>query len=272
MSKKRIALLLAAALLLATLSGCARKEEPAFLGPGAGQSDLEYVRAKGTLAVGVTEFAPIQYREDGAWTGFDAELVSGFAESLGVAVDFVEINWDDKTKLLETGAIDCLWNGMTMTEELQRVISCTNPYLSNGEVAVFRERDVGLYQTVEACSHVLFAVEAGSTGEALLKELRYRYTPYDSQLEALRSVSARQADAAVIDLVMANYYTGAGHEFPDLDFSLLLIDEKSCAGFRRDSDLTQAANDYLRAAYESGTIQELAGRYGIEDAVLEHGE
>lgn len=258
-------------MLLAVLSGCAGRDEPAFSGPEAGQSDLEYVKAKGTLVVGVTEFAPMDYHQADAWTGFDAELVTGFAEKLGVAVAFVEINWDDKIKLLANGSIDCLWNGMTMTEELQNTISCTDPYLSNGQVVVFRAKDVGLYQTVESCSHVLFAVEAGSTGESLLKALRYRYTACDSQLEALRRVSAKQADATVIDIVMATYYTGAEQEFSNLDFALLLNDEKTCAGFRKGSDLTDIANAYLREAYADGTIWALASRYDIEDAILDGG-
>lgn len=270
MSKRSVALLLAAVMLLAVLSGCADKDKAVFSGPEAGQSDLEYVKAKGTLVVGITEFAPIQYREGDAWIGFDAELVTGFADKLGVAVEFVEINWDDKIVLLENGSIDCVWNGMTMTEQLQSAISCTDPYLANGQVAVFRAKEVGLYQTVESCSHALFAVEAGSTGETLLKKLRYRYKAYDSQLEALRSVSSKQADGTVIDIVMATYYTGAEHDFPDLDFSLRLNDEKTCAGFRRDSDLTELANEYLRMAYADGTIERLASQYGIEDAVLDH--
>ena len=270
MSRKWIALLLAV-MLLAVLSGCGGKKEDGSSGPTEGQSDLEYVQAKGTLVVGVTEFAPMDYRDGDAWAGFDAELAAGFAEKIGVAVTFVEINWDDKTKLLANGRIDCVWNGMTMTEQLQNTISCTDPYLSNAQVAVFRAKDVSLYPTVGSCSHVLFAVEAGSTGEALLKALRYRYTVCDSQLEALRRVSAKQADATVIDMVMATYYTGEGQEFHDLDFSLTLNDETICAGFRRNSDLTELANEFLREAYADGTIQALAARYGIEDALLQGG-
>lgn len=262
-------LLLAVIALAAALSGCAGRKEAAPSGPEAGQSDLEYVQAKGTLVVGMTEFAPIAYREGDGWTGFDTDLVTAFAEEIGVAVEFVEINWDDKIALLENGSIDCLWNGMTLTEQLQNAISCTDPYLSNGQVAVFRTKDVGLYSTIESCNHVLFAVEAGSTGEFLLKELKYRYTAYDTQLEAMQSVSAKQADATVIDIVMATYYTGAEGEFSDLDFSLLLNDEKTCAGFRKDSDLTERANEFLKAAYADGTIKALASQYGIEDAIMD---
>ena len=266
--KNAISLLLAAALMTTALAGCAGSEEQAFSGPAEGQSDIEYVQQKGTLVVGITEFAPMDYRDGDGWTGFDADLAAAFANELGVDVEFTEINWDDKTTLLANGSIDCVWNGMTLTEELQSTISCTDPYLSNAQVAVFRSKDVDRYQTVEDCSHVLFAVETGSMGESLLSGLRYRYATYSTQLEALQSVQERQADAAVIDIVMATYYTGTEHEFNDLDFRLLLSDETICAGFRADSDLTEKANDFLRAAYENGNIEALAKQYGIEDALL----
>ena len=133
------------------------------------------------------------------------------------------------------------------------------------------KKDVGLYQTVESCSHVLFAVEAGSTGEALLKARKYRYTACDSQLEALQRVSSKQADATVIDIVMATYYTGEEQEFHDLDFSLMLNDETICVGFRKDSDLTELANEFLREVYADGSIHALASQYGIEHALLEGG-
>lgn len=272
MSRKTIALLLAAILLLAVLSGCSGKKSAVTSGPEAGQSDLEYVKAKGILVVGGTEFAPIQYREGGEWKGFDYEMVSGFAETLGVTMEFVEINWNDRVKLLESGKIDCIWNGMTMTEELQNTISCTNPYLNNGQVVVFRAKDVALHSTIESCNHLLFAVEVGSTGEAVLKDLKYRYTTCNSQLDALRRVSSKQADATVIDIVMATYYTGEGREFSDLGFGLMLNDEKTCAGFRKGSDLTEKANEYLQTIYADGTVQAVASRYGIEDAILQDGK
>lgn len=262
-----ISLLSAAVLMTAVLTGCG-KDEQVRLGPAEGQSDLEYVQEKGTLVVGITEFAPMDYRDGDSWTGFDADLAEAFAKELGVEVEFTEINWDDKTALLASGSIDCVWNGMTLTEELQSIISCTEPYLSNAQVAVFRSKDVDRYQTVEDCSHVLFAVETGSMGESLLSGLRYRYSTYSTQLDALQSVQARQADAAVIDIVMATYYTGSEHEFNDLDFRLLLSDETICAGFRAGSDLTEKANIFLEAAYENGTIEALAKQYGIEDALL----
>lgn len=116
---------------------------------------------------------------------------------------------------------------------------------------------------------MLFAVEAGSTGESLLKELNYRYTTYSTQIEALESVSQKKADATVIDIIMAAYYTDEGQDFEDLGFDIALNDEKICVGFRKDSDLAEKINEFLKASYDDGTIGSLAEQYGIENAVLD---
>ena len=266
--KKRlrsIGVLLTVAMLLSGCGGNEQTESPVL---EQGQSDLQYVQEKGTLVVGITDYAPMDYQQDEDWTGFDVDLAKAFADSLGVTLQFTEIDWNQKTELLEKGSIDCIWNGMTMTEELQETISCSDPYLSNAQVVVLKRTVAEKYQTVEACQHMLFAVEAGSTAEALLKEMKYRYTAYPTQKEALQSVLDKKADAAVIDIIMAAYYTGDGQDFEDLAFSFSVNDEKICVGFRKDSDLTEQANEFLQAAYENGVIRSLAEQYGIMGAVL----
>lgn len=267
-SKKCSILLLAAVFLL---TGCApgRGEPVSVIEPG--QSDLEYIQSKETLIVGVTDFAPMDYRSRESWTGFDADLAKAFAESIGVALELREINWDKKTELLEKGSIDCIWNGMTMSEELKESISCSEPYLSNAQVVVLRSSEKEQYSTIEACQHMLFAVEAGSMGEALLERRKYRYSVCPTQMDALKAVQAKKADAAVIDLIMAAYYTGEGQAFKGLKFDIYLNDETICVGLRKDSDLTKKVNEFLRNAYEDGTINALAERYGIENAVLKTG-
>ena len=267
--KKMRMLLTAATVVSAMFTGCAGNNDDAAHGIERGQSDLEYVQSKGILAVGITDFAPMDYHDGESWAGFDADLAEGFAESIGVALEFVEIDWDKKTELLEKGSIDCIWNGLTMTEELQETISCSEPYLSNAQVIVLRSGEMGQYNTTEACQHLLFAVESGSTGESLLKKMKYRYTAFSTQMEALQSVREKKADATVIDIIMAAYYTGDGQEFDGLGFDISLNDEKICVGFRKDSDLTEKANEFLKTAYEDGTISSLADQYGIGNAVLD---
>ena len=260
---------MAVAMASMMLMGCAQEERDTSTEFELGESDLEYVQSKGTLAVGITDFAPMDYRDGEDWTGFDADLARAFAESIGVTLEFVEIDWDHKTELLEKGSIDCIWNGMTRTEELQEAISCSEPYLSNAQVVVLRSSEMGKYSTAESCQHLLFAVEAGSTGESLLKDMKYRYTTFPTQMEALQSVREKKADATVIDIIMAACYTGDGQELDDLGFDISLNDEMICVGLRKDSDLTGEVNAFLKTAYEDGTIHSLASKYGIESAALD---
>ncbi len=265
---KKISVLLAATVFL-MLAGCTKGDANTGSVIEQGQSDLEYVQSKGTLVVGVTDFAPMDYRDGDEWTGFDADLAEAFAESIGVTVEFTEIYWDKKTELLEKGSIDCIWNGMTMTDELRKTISCSEPYLSNAQVVVLQNSDLKKYSTLNSCQHLLFAVESSSAGESLLKEMKCRYTDYSTQKEALQSVSEKKSDAAVIDIVMASYYTDNGQEFDNLGFNISLNDEKICVGFRKGSDLTEKVNEFFKVAYEDGTISSLAEQYGIENAVLD---
>ncbi len=268
-TRKSVMRLTVSILVLALFAGCAQDKANNVSKLEPGQSDLEYVQSKGTLVIGITDFAPMDYLEGDVWTGFDADLAKAFAESIGVTPELVEIDWDKKTELLERGDIDCIWNGMTMSDELQETISCSEPYLSNAQVVVLRNDETKQYDTAEACQHLLFAVEAGSAGESLLDAMKYRYTSFSTQLEALQSVCSRKTDAAVIDIIMAEYYTGNEQEFAGMQFHISLNDEKICVGFRKDSDLTKMANEFLQTAYQDGTIRSLADQYGIGNAVLD---
>lgn len=264
--KKRIVLLAAAAgLLLAGCGGPPGLTAGVFLG---GESDLAYVQEKGTLVIGVTDFAPMDYREDGAWEGFDAQMAETFAKSIGVTPEFQEIDWDQKTELLNSGEIDCIWNGMTMTGELMKQIDCSDPYLFNSQVIVMPKADLDRYGTAESCQHMLFAVESGSAGESVLSGMNYRYTAYDTQKEALQSAADGKTDAAVIDIIMAGHYTKEGNEFDHLGFRILLNDEEICVGLRKGSDLTEKVNTFLKESISDDTMSETAAQYGIDDAVI----
>lgn len=264
---KKIALLGLISMLM--IAGCGKNQESAGSEWTEGESDLAYIQSKGTLVAGITDFAPMDYRDEGEWTGFDVELAETFAERIGVTLELKEIDWDDKIRLLEKGEIDCIWNGMTITPVLTESISCSMPYLSNAQVVVMYEEGLKQYKTIEECQHLLFAVEAGSTGEELLKGKKYRYVTCATQKEALQSVLDKKADATVIDIIMAAHNTSAGQEYDKLGFTIFLNDEKICVGFRKDSDLTQEADAFIQAGYEDGSINALAEKYRIENAVLE---
>lgn len=100
-------------------------------------SDVAYIQEKGTLVVGVTDFDPMDYKDDnGEWIGFDADMARAVAEKLGVEVEFVEIDWDNKIFELDAKSIDVVWNGMTLTDEVMGAMECTNAYCKNAQVVV----------------------------------------------------------------------------------------------------------------------------------------
>ena len=100
-------------------------------------SDVAYIKDKGTLIVGITDFAPMDYKdESGEWIGFDADMARKVAEKLGVEAQFVEIDWDNKIMELDSKNIDVVWNGMTLTSEVKEAMECTNAYCNNAQVIV----------------------------------------------------------------------------------------------------------------------------------------
>ena len=100
-------------------------------------SDVAYIKDKGTLIVGITDFAPMDYKdESGEWIGFDADMARMVAEKLGVEAQFVEIDWDNKIMELDSKNIDVVWNGMTLTSEVTEAMECTNAYCNNAQVIV----------------------------------------------------------------------------------------------------------------------------------------
>lgn len=103
----------------------------------AEDSDVAYIQGKGTMIVGITDFAPMDYKDaSGEWIGFDADMARIVAEKLGVEAQFVEIDWDNKIMELESKNIDVVWNGMTLTAETTSAMECTNPYCNNAQVIV----------------------------------------------------------------------------------------------------------------------------------------
>ena len=129
------------------------------------ESDVAYIKDKGSLVVGITDFEPMDYKDDqGEWVGFDADIAKKVAEDLGVDVEFVEIDWDNKILELENKSIDCVWNGMTLTDEVTSAMECSNPYCNNAQVVVMKADAAESYPDVDSLKELSFAVEAGSAG------------------------------------------------------------------------------------------------------------
>ena len=231
-------------------------------------TDSAYVKSNGKLVIGITEFAPMDFQKEGSteWVGFDADLAKAFAAELGVEAEFVVINWDNKEFELNSKSIDCVWNGMTLTDGVKAAMETSNAYCKNAQVVVLPKDKAANYSSVEDLKDLSFAAEGGSAGEEILTELGYNVTPVTAQSDAIKEVAAGTSDAAVIDLLMAGAMIGEGTSYDNLTFSFELTSEEYGVGFRKDSDLAQKLNDFFVKAYADGTMAKLAEQYSISSA------
>lgn len=279
MKRKIISVLLAMTLCF-SLIGCGSENKETATNNGSSdtqnqentntESDKDKVIKKGKLVVGVTDFEPMDYKDgDGSWIGFDADMAKGFAESLGVEAEFVEIEWDSKVLELDGGNIDCVWNGMTLTDEVKSAMECSNPYCNNAQIVVVPKEKDKDYQTKESLKDLSFAVEQGSAGETQAKENGFKYTSVSSQANALMEVAAGTSDAAIIDSLMAAAMVGQGTSYENLTYTIGLNNEEYGVGFRKGSDLKDELNKFFVSSYRDGSMKKAAELYGVQASLVE---
>ena len=274
--KKIIALILALVLAITCFAACgatetteptneAQTNEPTADTQEEADSDVAYVQNNGKLIVGITEYAPMDYKdENGEWTGFDAELARLFAEALEVECEFFVIgDWGKKFMELDTKSIDVVWNGMTITEEATSNASVSDPYVINAQVVVMKSDKVANYADAESMKDLVFAVEEGSAGQSVAEEAGLKTVAKQDQAGALMEVAAGAADACVIDITMANAMTGEGTDYADLGIGISLSSEEYGVAFRKGSDLTEKLNQFLKDLKADGTLDALAQKYSL---------
>lgn len=175
--------------------------------PCEGSEDFAKIKAKGKMVIGITDYKPMDYLDDnGNWIGFDADYAKKVCEKLGVTAEFKEIDWDYKLVALEAGDIDCIWNGMTITEAIENAADCTAPYMYNSQVAVIKKDNADKYKALADLAGAKIAAEGGSAGETVIKEndtLKSGLKSVTAQTDALLEVLSGASDAAIVDLTLA---------------------------------------------------------------------
>lgn len=174
--------------------------------PCEGSDDWAKIQAKGTLVIGVTDYKPIDYLENGEWVGFDADYARAVCEKLGISAEFKEINWDNKLLELNSGRIDCIWNAMTITDDIEANADCTASYMHNSQVAVILKDNIEKYKTVSDLAGVSIAAEAGSAGAKVItgnESLKDGFKEVSAQTTALLEVLSGTSEAAIVDLTLA---------------------------------------------------------------------
>ena len=243
----------------ASASGSAAASETAA-------SDLDYIKEKGKMVIGYTVYEPMNYTDaDGNFTGFDTELATAVCEKLGVEPEFVEINWDTKVVELDAKSIDCIWIGMTLTDDIMANAATTKAYAKNAQVVVVKD-GTDYSSTADLVGKTVVA-EAGSAGEAAIEGdenlAQADYVSKSVQTDCLMEVAAGTADAAVLDLTLANAMIGEGTDYASLKIVDELNAEEYGVAFRKGSDAAAAVDAAFDELKADGTMQALADKYDL---------
>ena len=260
---KKIAKITAGILATASVFACASCKK--------NQGDLDYIKEKNVLRVGITVYEPMDYynEDETDFIGFDADLAKGFAKELGVEVKFVLITWANKIAELNAKEIDCIWNGMTASEELSQSIDLSVSYATNNQCVVVKSENVNKFDSADKVKNAnKIAVENGSAGNKVCEETlglpMNKIAAVTAQADALTEVASGASDLAIIDYTMAYSVVGKGN-FSNLaivDIGKVSFDnEEFAVGFRKGSDLTEKANAYLKKCYADGTMTALLEKY-----------
>ena len=250
----------------ASASTAASASSAASGSSAAAESDLDDIKGKGKMVIGYTVYEPMNYTDaDGNFTGFDTELATAVCEKLGVEPEFVEINWDTKETELAAKSIDCIWNGLTLTDDREENLACTKPYVKNAQVVVVKD-GTEYTSTADLVGKTVVA-EAGSAGETTIQEdenlAQADYVSKSVQTDCLMEVAAGTADAAVLDLTLASAMIGEGTDYANLKMVDELNVEEYGVAFRKGSDVAAAVDTAFDELKADGTMGALAEKYGL---------
>ncbi len=258
--KKLIALAMMLCMCVAMLTACGKEE-----------TDLEYVKGNKKLVIGITEYAPMNYYDENkVLIGFDTEFAEKVCAELGVKAEFQVIDWDSKESMLKAKNIDCIWNGLTVTEERKENMDFSTTYLTNKQVVVINKKDAEKYVDAASLADALLSAEGGSAGEsAILADAnmsKATYTASGKQTDALLALNAGNYDAVVLDYTLAKTSCGNG-DYADLMIveGIELADELYAIGFRTGSDITAEVNKIIDELVADGTLKALAEKYDLVD-------
>ncbi len=268
--KKFLSILLAVVMIVCTFAACGTKKD-------AETSDLQYIKDKGTLTIGITLFAPMDYYEDGNNTdlkGFEADFARAVCAKLGVEPKFQVISWNAKETELNAKNVDCLWNGMTITPERLESMSISTPYMANKQVLIVKAENAEKYAAAGSLAGKTVVAEKESAGEEVAQSDKFfegaNYTAVDPMANAIMEVASGTAEAAVIDYVTGIGSIGEGTSYENIVMveSAAFADEEYGIAFRKGSDVTEEVNKIIAELMADGTLQKIADEYKLGEQLI----
>ena len=232
-----------------------------------------------TLVCGVTIFENFNEKdENGNWTGFESEFAMEVGKLIGMEVKFQEIDWAQKYLELNSGKIDCIWNGFTAnsSDEIDGVktkrsdlVDFSYTYMRNQQCVVVKKSNLAAYTSESVLEGKTAAVEGGSAGAAYAKDAKAgKLVEFPAQNSAFLEVKSGKSDFAVVDILLAQNMCGKG-DYADLAIveAIELPAEYYAVGFKKGSDLTAKVNEAIKTLDENGKLLELAKKYGLENSL-----
>ncbi len=230
----------------------------------------------GVLTCGVTIFENMNEQdENGNWTGFECEFAEEVAKILGVDVKFQIIEWSQKYNELNSGAIDCIWNGFTANSsddgiKRSELVDFSYGYMLNQQCIVVKKDNVASYTKAEDLAGKTACVEGGSAGAAYAKSVTDEANVLNatSQINAFPEVKSGAVDFIVVDILLAQNLCGKG-DYTDLAIvdAIELESEIYAIGFKKGSELTAKVNEAIKELEANGKLMEIATKYGFENVL-----
>lgn len=229
-----------------------------------------------TVTIGYTDYAPMNYTDEtGKLVGFDTELAEQFFGDLGYKVRFKLIDWSNKYSEVNSGTIDCIWNGFTANcaddDGVQRSdkVDFSYYYMTNAQCILRLDTTADVTDKTQFEGNAI-AYEASSAAEGFVADITgANLKAVSSQMDAVREVTAGTAQYAVVDLLLAKSVAGKG------DFAKLTINEGVeiaaeyyAIGFKKGSELTAKINEKLVEYAGNGKLAALAKKYNLENQVI----
>ena len=282
MMKKRLLSAVMASAMVLSLAACGgaktettaaettaeKKEETTTAGTTAAETAEE--AARGTLIVGFDQdFPPMGFVGDnGEYTGFDLDLAKEVASRLGLEYKAQPIAWDSKDMELESGNIDCIWNGFTITGR-EDDYTWTTPYMANKQVFVVAN-DSDIKSQADLAGKVV-EVQADSSAEAALKENQDLANTFGQLLTtpdyntAFMDLEQGAVDAVAMDVIVAGYQIKQRNaDFKILDDSL--SEEEYGVGFKKgNTELRDKVQGALEEMAADGTLAKISDEWFGED-------
>ena len=261
--------------MLAVFAGCSSSSDTnsGTADSGTAQDNsLQNVLDKGTLVLGLDDsFPPMGFRdENNNIVGFDIDVATEVANRMGVELKLQPIEWSTKEMELNTGSVDCLWNGLSIDDERKQAMDLSEPYMTNRMVLVVLNDSE--YTDQASLAGKTIGVQNGSTAEKILEESDFSRTigntiGFKDNVTAFMELETKGIDAIFMDEVVANYaITSQNKDFKVLEDGL--TEEEYAVGFKKgNTALKNEVQKYIDEMKADGTMTQISEKWFGKDVV-----